>query len=52
MEGIALAKQRGAYHGRKRMLSDADVSELQSCVATGGMATTCKKQPHDIIFQK
>jgi DNA invertase Pin-like site-specific DNA recombinase len=35
MEGIALAKQRGAYHGRKRTLSSADVSELFSRVAAG-----------------
>jgi len=35
MEGIALAKQRGAYHGRKRTLSGADVSELLSRVAAG-----------------
>lgn len=34
-EGIALAKQRGAYRGRKRALSDADVAALQSQVAAG-----------------
>jgi len=36
LEGIALAKKRGAYHGRKRALSGADVSELLSRVAAGG----------------
>ncbi len=34
-EGIALAKQRGAYRGRKRALSDADIAELKSRVAVG-----------------
>ena len=35
MEGIALAKKRGAYHGRKRSLSDADVLEIRRRVAIG-----------------
>jgi len=39
MEGIALAKQRGAYHGRKRSLSDASVSELRKRVASGEKKT-------------
>ena len=34
-EGIALAKQRGAYRGRKRALSDADIVVLKSRVAAG-----------------
>ena len=34
-EGIALAKQRGAYLGRKRSLSDADIAVLKSRVAAG-----------------
>jgi DNA invertase Pin-like site-specific DNA recombinase len=34
-EGIALAKQRGAYRGRKRSLTDADIAVLKSRVATG-----------------
>lgn len=34
-EGIALAKQRGVYKGRKRALSDDQVVELQSRVAAG-----------------
>lgn len=34
-EGIALAKQRGAYRGRKRALSDEDIVALQSKVAAG-----------------
>lgn len=35
MEGIALAKRRGVYHGRKRTLSDADIIELHNRVAAG-----------------
>src|SRR5215210_7456245 len=34
-EGIALAKQRGAYKGRKRSLSQAAVSELHQRLTTG-----------------
>ncbi|CAN7773348.1 recombinase family protein [Caballeronia sp. LjRoot31] len=34
-EGIALAKQRGAYRGRKPALSDAQVSDLRSRVDDG-----------------
>ena len=34
-EGIALAKQRGAYRGRKRSLTDADITVLKSRVTTG-----------------
>ncbi len=34
-EGIALAKQRGAYRGRKRSLTDADIAVLKSRVASG-----------------
>ena len=34
-EGIALAKQRGAYKGRKRALSDEDIKALKSRVDTG-----------------
>jgi DNA invertase Pin-like site-specific DNA recombinase len=34
-EGIALAKQRGAYRGRKRALSDADIAIVKSRAATG-----------------
>jgi DNA invertase Pin-like site-specific DNA recombinase len=34
-EGIALAKQRGAYRGRKRALSDADIATMKSRVAAG-----------------
>lgn len=35
LEGIALAKQRGAYRGRKRSLSDADISGIRQRVAAG-----------------
>src|SRR5215208_101440 len=34
-EGIALAKQRGAYRGRKKALSQAAVSELRARIAAG-----------------
>ncbi len=34
-EGIALAKQRGAYRGRKRSLSDPEIARLQQRLATG-----------------
>ena len=34
-EGIVLAKQRGAYRGRKRALSDTDIVALKSRVAAG-----------------
>lgn len=34
-EGIALAKQRGAYRGRTRALSDADIAAVKSRVAAG-----------------
>ena len=34
-EGIALAKQRGVYRGRKRSLSDAEIAEARMHVAAG-----------------
>jgi DNA invertase Pin-like site-specific DNA recombinase len=34
-EGIALAKQRGAYRGKKKSLSDGQVAELRLQVASG-----------------
>lgn len=34
-EGIALAKQRGAYRGRKRSLSDADLFSLRQRIQNG-----------------
>ena len=34
-EGIALAKQRGAYRGRKKALSPEDVTKLQQRVVAG-----------------
>jgi DNA invertase Pin-like site-specific DNA recombinase len=34
-EGIALAKQRGAYKGRKKSLSEAAVMELRQRLSTG-----------------
>lgn len=34
-EGIALAKQRGAYRGRKRSLNSEQVAKLKQRVAAG-----------------
>ncbi len=34
-EGIALAKQRGVYSGRKNSLSDEEVNELRLCIKKG-----------------
>ena len=34
-EGIALAKQRGAYHGRKRSLSDSEILLLRQRIQNG-----------------
>lgn len=34
-EGIALAKQRGAYRGRKKSLADADTTQLQQRAVAG-----------------
>jgi DNA invertase Pin-like site-specific DNA recombinase len=39
-EGIAIAKQRGAYRGRKKSLSDEQVAELKARVASGGQKAT------------
>lgn len=35
LEGIALAKKRGAYRGRKKCLNDEEVEKLKSRVVTG-----------------
>jgi DNA invertase Pin-like site-specific DNA recombinase len=34
-EGIALAKQRGAYKGRKKSLSQAAIAQLRQRITTG-----------------
>jgi DNA invertase Pin-like site-specific DNA recombinase len=34
-EGIALAKQRGAYRGRKKSLNQVQIAELKRRVSTG-----------------
>jgi DNA invertase Pin-like site-specific DNA recombinase len=39
-EGIALARQRGAYRGRKRSLSDDKVAELLRRIAAGERKAT------------
>ena len=38
-EGVALAKQRGAYKGRKRVFSDPEVAALKKRVADGESKT-------------
>lgn len=42
-EGIALAKKRGAYRGRKKSLSEDQVSEMIARVATGESKTAIAK---------
>ena len=35
LEGIALAKKRGAFKGRKKSLSEAELAELRQRIADG-----------------
>ena len=42
-EGIALAKLRGVYKGRKKCLSDTDVLELKKRVLSGEKKTVIAK---------
>jgi DNA invertase Pin-like site-specific DNA recombinase len=39
-EGIALAKQRGAYRGRKKSLSDSEIADLRQRASAGEKKTT------------
>lgn len=43
-EGIAQAKQRGAYKGRKPSLTDAEAEELRSRIKSGEMKTKLAKE--------
>lgn len=43
-EGIALAKQRGAYHGRKKALSPKQTIELRQRVAGGEQKATLARE--------
>lgn len=43
-EGIALAKQRGAYRGRKKSLSDLEIAELRQRVAAGAQKATLARE--------
>ncbi len=43
-EGIALAKQRGAYRGRKKSLSQAEVTQLRERLATGMSKTQAARE--------
>lgn len=44
MEGIALAKQRGVYKGRKKSLSEAAITELRQRLATGVTKTQVARE--------
>ncbi len=43
-EGIALAKKRGAYRGRKRSLSDEQIAQLHQRAAQGVAKTTLARE--------
>ena len=43
-EGIALAKRRGAYRGRKRRLNTAQADELKQRVAAGERKSAIAKE--------
>ena len=44
LEGIALAKQRGAYRGRKKALSPEQARELQQRVGAGEQKATLARE--------
>lgn len=43
-EGIALAKQRGAYRGRKKALSDLEIATLRQRAAAGEQKTALARE--------
>lgn len=43
-EGIALAKQRGAYRGRKKLLSDSEIAVLRQRAAAGEQKTSLARE--------
>ncbi|CAH5540970.1 DNA-invertase hin, partial (plasmid) [Escherichia coli] len=43
-EGIALAKQRGAYRGRKKSLSDPEIAEVRRRVIAGEKKATLARE--------
>ena len=43
-EGIALAKQRGAYRGRKKSLSDPEIAEVRRRVVAGEKKATLARE--------
>lgn len=45
-EGIALAKQRGVYRGRKRTLSPGQILELRQRASTGEQKTKIARELH------
>ena len=52
-EGIALAKHRGAYRGRKRSLSEPQIAELRDRINTGDKKSKSgagfRHQPRDAV---
>jgi DNA invertase Pin-like site-specific DNA recombinase len=45
-EGVALAKQRGAYRGRKRSLSESEITELRQRIDAGEKKATVARDYH------
>ena len=43
-EGISLAKQRGAYRGRKRSLSDAEIADIRQRIALGAKKASVARE--------
>ena len=52
-EGIALAKQRGAYRGRKKSLTGEQITEMQRRIGAGEqkahVARCVRHQPGDVV---
>ena len=48
-EGIALAKQRGAYRGRRRTLSPEQVQELAQRAAAGASKTALAREDKGVL---
>ena len=52
-EGIALAKQRGVYRGRKKSLTGAQIAEMKRRIGAGEqkahVARAFRHQPRDVV---
>lgn len=44
LQGIAIAKAKGAYKGRKQALNETERNELRALVASGATKTALAKQ--------